>query len=203
MRHGWWHSAAQDRRTLLPLRRPGVRPAAAPASGSQQRHVLARRRQARHDLAVSTYRESFRASGKIDTTTGEGPHECAVREIREETGIKIAPDELRLLGIVSERAYEGDGHWLIFLFEALRPVSRGELAWSEFDEGVLEWKRLEEVPDLPIPKTDREVMWPLVQSHRSGFFSVHIDWADDGITWTVHESHQLSAGGVRPAAAES
>ena len=30
-------------------------------------------------------------------------------------------------------------------------------------------------------------MWPLVQSHRDGFFVVHIDWsADNEITWTVH-----------------
>ena len=59
----------------------------------------------------------------------------------------------------------------------------------EFDEGTLEWKQPSEVPDLDIPQTDREVMWPLVQKHREGgFFTVHIDWADSGITWKVHES---------------
>ena len=126
--------------------------------------------------------------GKLETTTGEGPHDCAVREIREETGIIVDTGELQLLGIVSERAYQGEGHWLIFLFEVTHPIRRDAVKWSEFEEGLLEWKRLEEVPDLPIPRTDRDVMWPLVQSHRGGFFTVHIDWSETDITWTVHES---------------
>ncbi len=126
--------------------------------------------------------------GKLETTTGEGPHDCAVREIREETGITVDPGDLQLLGIVSERAYQGEGHWLIFLFEVTHPIRRDAVKWSEFDEGLLEWKDPKEVPDLPIPRTDRDVMWPLVQSHRGGFFTVHIDWSETGITWTVHES---------------
>ncbi len=126
--------------------------------------------------------------GKLDTDAGEGPHECAVREIREETGIVLVPDDVRLVGIVTERAYEGETHWLIFLFEVVPPVPRDALKWTDFKEGVLEWTRLEDVPGLPIPRTDREVMWPLVQAHRGGFFTVHIDWTEADIAWTVHES---------------
>jgi 8-oxo-dGTP diphosphatase len=126
--------------------------------------------------------------GKLDLAHGEGPHQCALREIREETGISLDHADLRLVGIVSERAYQGEAHWLIFLLEAVRPVREEELRWVEFNEGTLEWIALEDVPNLPIPQTDRDVMWPLVQSHRGGFFTVHIDWAQDGITWKVHES---------------
>ncbi|MCH8343629.1 MAG: NUDIX domain-containing protein [Planctomycetes bacterium] len=126
--------------------------------------------------------------GKLDIARGEGPHECALREIREETGLSLNQDDLRLTGIVSERAYEGEGHWLIFLFEVIRPIAPHTVKWTEFEEGTLEWKSMDEVPGLPIPRTDREVMWPLVQAHRGGFFTVHIDWTTDGITWTVHES---------------
>jgi 8-oxo-dGTP diphosphatase len=126
--------------------------------------------------------------GKVDWARGEGPHDCARREIREETGISLEPGDLRLVGIVSERAYQGEAHWLIFLFEAIGPVPRTSLAWVEFKEGTLEWVAPEAVPGLPIPRTDRDVMWPLVQAHRGGFFAVHIDWAPEGITWTVHES---------------
>ena len=126
--------------------------------------------------------------GKLDVSSGEGPHDCAVREIREETGIELAPETLRLVGIVSERAYEGDTHWLIFLFEVTEAVARKACRWTEFDEGTLVWKSLAEVGELPIPRTDRDVMWPLVQSHRGGFFMVHIDWTPTDITWTVHES---------------
>lgn len=126
--------------------------------------------------------------GKLHFATGEGPHACALREIKEETGLTVEPEALHLAGIVSERAYEGEAHWLMFLFEVIRPIAPDALKWTHFNEGVLEWKRIDEVPALPIPRTDREVMWPLVQSHRGGFFTVHIDWSDDGITWTVHES---------------
>ena len=91
-------------------------------------------------------------------------------------------------GIVSERAYEGRSHWLIFLFEVMRPIRRDEIRWTDFSEGRLEWKRIDEVADLPIPRTDREVMWPLVQAHRGGFFVVHIDCSREPITWTVCQS---------------
>ncbi|MCZ6811322.1 MAG: NUDIX domain-containing protein, partial [Planctomycetota bacterium] len=40
--------------------------------------------------------------GKLDIARGEGPHECALREIREETGLSLNQEDLRLTGIVSE-----------------------------------------------------------------------------------------------------
>ena len=126
--------------------------------------------------------------GKLDIAAGEGPHQCAVREIREETGIELSLDDLRMTGIVSERAYEGCAHWLIFLFEVMCPVRQDALAWTDFSEGRLEWKRIDEVPHLAIPQTDREVMWPLVQAHRGGFFVVQIDCSVEPMQWTVCQS---------------
>ena len=35
--------------------------------------------------------------GKLETSTGEGPHDCAVREIQEETGVEIDHDDLRMM----------------------------------------------------------------------------------------------------------
>jgi len=126
--------------------------------------------------------------GKIDLASGEGPHECAVREIREETGVALSREDVRLIGIVSERAYEGQAHWLIFLFEVARTVRRDELHWSEFSEGRLEWTRIDQVGGLPIPHTDRTVMWPLVQAYRGGFFVVHIDCSVEPMQWTLCEA---------------
>jgi len=126
--------------------------------------------------------------GKLDFETGEGPHGCALREINEETGISLDDDEIRMTGIVSERAYEGRTHWLIFLFEVTRPIAHQEIAQMTFDEGRLEWVPAEDVEKLDIPFTDREVMWPLVRSHRGGFFMVHIDCHEDPIRWRVQES---------------
>jgi 8-oxo-dGTP diphosphatase len=89
---------------------------------------------------------------------------------------------------VTERAYEGQTHWLIFLFEVLRPIGHEEVNAMDFDEGRLEWVPIEKVHDLPIPETDRRFMWPLVKSHRGGFFMVHIDCSAEPMTWTVVES---------------
>lgn len=140
--------------------------------------------------------------GKLEVAVGEGPHECAVREIWEEAGLRIPIDMVRLTGIVSEKAYEGQTHWLIFLFEVMRPVRREEVRTMDFEEGKLEWVEAERVVDLQIPYTDREFMWPLVKSHRSGgkgngaaggFFCVHIDCTVEPMKWTVTESVNGSA----------
>jgi len=100
--------------------------------------------------------------GKLEIADGEGPHDCALREIREEASVVLGPDEIRMIAIVSERAYQGEEHWLIFLFEATRPIRRDEIPHSEFDEGRLEWHAVEDIEKLPIPATGREVMWPNV-----------------------------------------
>lgn len=126
--------------------------------------------------------------GKLEVTCGEGPHACAVREIHEEAGLALGDDEVRLTGIVAERAYEGETHWLIFLYEVTRPIDPAEITQMEFDEGTLTWVSAADVPDLDIPRTDREIMWPLVQQHRGGFFSVEIDCTVEPIRWTVQES---------------
>ena len=126
--------------------------------------------------------------GKLDIETGEGPHQCAVREMEEEIGVTFADDQVHLLGVISEQAYENETHWLMFLFEVLRPVEHDELKWTEFDEGKLEWVPPDEVEKLTIPTTDREVMWPLVQKHRKGFFMAHIECENDNITWQISES---------------
>lgn len=126
--------------------------------------------------------------GKLDLASGEGPHGCALREINEETGITLDDDDIRMVGIVSEKAYEGRNHWLIFLFEVARPIRHAEITEMDFDEGVLEWIPAEEVSRCDIPQTDREIMWPLVRQHRGGFFMVHIDCSVQPMQWRVQES---------------
>jgi 8-oxo-dGTP diphosphatase len=131
--------------------------------------------------------------GKLEVTQGEGPHECAVREIREEAGLPLTSDQVRLTGVVSERAYEDQTHWLIFLFEVLRPVGRDEVRTMDIDEGRLEWVDVARVHELAIPETDAKFMWPLVREHRGGFFMVHIDCSRQPMTWQVTESVKARA----------
>lgn len=133
--------------------------------------------------------------GKLHIDEGESPHDCALREIREEIGLSLAHDEVHLCGVISECAYEGETHWLMFLFEVLRPVAREEIEAMEFEEGALEWIPVADVEMLKIPETDRLVMWPLVQQHRrGGFFMVQIDCRNSPITWRVVESSPRGSG---------
>src|SRR5438552_3644658 len=55
--------------------------------------------------------------GKLHVNEGESPHACACREAEEEVGILIIPAEAHLTGIITETGYEGNAHWLMFLFE--------------------------------------------------------------------------------------
>jgi 8-oxo-dGTP diphosphatase len=141
--------------------------------------------------------------GKLHLDEGEAPHACALREIREETGIALESDEVRLCGIVTECAYEGQTHWMLFLFEVMRPVRHDELQWTEFKEGRLDWVAVEKVERIAIPETDRAVMWPLVQQHRGGFFMAHIDCTAAPMKWSLHESEGAQSPQVMPKSGEA
>lgn len=126
--------------------------------------------------------------GKVEVTRGESPHECALRETREEAGLTLDYPDLRLMGVVSERAYEGEHHWLIFLFESTRAIDHAKVGPMEFDEGRLEWVPVDAIESLPLPDTDRRVMWPAVRAHRGGFFMVQIDCTVDPFEYQIVES---------------
>ncbi|MDA8377295.1 MAG: NUDIX domain-containing protein [Planctomycetia bacterium] len=125
--------------------------------------------------------------GKLEQAVGESPYTCALREIREETGVELELRDLRLCGIVSEQAFEGHIHCLMFCFESLRLV---DLPERTIAEGRLEWVKLDEIESKPIPATDRRVIWPLMRRHSAmlnggprraagrDIFSVHIDCGD-------------------------
>lgn len=124
--------------------------------------------------------------GKLDMHTGESPAQCARREIMEEAGIDVPIERLHLGGLISERAYEGKGHWLLFYYRVLGPV---KVERTEIREGTLEWFFPHEVDGLPLPDTDRQIIWPMIRKHdglgaahgmggggkRPGFFTLHID----------------------------
>ncbi len=126
--------------------------------------------------------------GKIEVARGESPHQCALREIHEESGVRLQPDEARLCGMVAERGYEGKHHWLIFLYEATRPIGHAEVPLMRFDEGSLEWIDEERVATIGIPWTDQAILWPAIRSHRGGFFAVDIDCSVQPPTHRIVES---------------
>lgn len=130
--------------------------------------------------------------GKLEQATGESPTACAVREIREEANIDVHPDDLHLTGIISECAYEGETHWLLFLYEVTVQVRVDRV---EFEEGRLEWHPIDEIAGLKIPETDRQVIWPTFLEHRGGFFMLHLDCRCDPMTWSLDQS-------IKPAVSE-
>ncbi len=114
--------------------------------------------------------------GKLDMDAGESPAQCAAREAFEETGIEFRDRDLRLFGYVSEKNYEGKGHWLMFLFECI-PCIR-ELPPS-ISEGKFGFFSREEIDRIPIPPTDHKVVWPLFDKRKLGFWGIRADFSSD------------------------
>lgn len=124
--------------------------------------------------------------GKLEQPIGESPTACAQREIHEEAGLDIDANDLHLAGIVSETAYLGQTHWLMFLYEVTHPVTIAPEA-MRFDEGQLEWHEPDAIDALPIPETDRGVIWPMFWKHRGAFFAAHIDCSTSPIRWRLEQ----------------
>lgn len=127
--------------------------------------------------------------GKLEQDVGESPTMCAIREISEETGLKVTAADLHLTGIVSEEGFDDRMHWLMFLYELVGPVA---VQCMHFDEGKLEWHEPGELDRLALPRTDREVIWPLFWKHRGGFFMVHICCANGAIDWRMEQPGQVA-----------
>jgi 8-oxo-dGTP diphosphatase len=108
--------------------------------------------------------------GKLKTETGESPYACACREAREELGWTISPEDLHLTGLVSEHGYQGQSHWLMFLFEVKPRLNQLPPA---HEEGRFEFFSREALGSLKVPQTDREQIWPRFWQHRGGFFAAH------------------------------
>ncbi len=124
--------------------------------------------------------------GKLETVLGESPFECAVREAHEETGLETVTADWHLFGMVSERGYEGAGHWLMFLFECKKPVAALP---AEIDEGGFRFFGRDEIDGIPIPDTDRELLWPYYDRHRTGFVAYRAECHPDRpLALTVEES---------------
>lgn len=124
--------------------------------------------------------------GKLDIASGESPYACACREAREELGITVAPSDLHLTGIVSERGYAAEAHWLMFLFEVKRKL---KTLPPPNREGPFAFFRGDELARLPLPQTDADQIWPLFWKHRGGFFAAHCRGKANGShDWFIEES---------------
>ena len=129
--------------------------------------------------------------GKLEMDRGESPAQCAQREILEEARIHIPIERLHLAGLISETAFEGSCHWLMFYYRVLGPV---QVRTGPMDEGVLDWHEPDQIESLDLPQSDREIIWPMIRNHEAirdgakpGFFAVHIDCSGDEMIWRIEQ----------------
>jgi 8-oxo-dGTP diphosphatase len=112
--------------------------------------------------------------GKLEMAIGESPFECAVRETFEETGLRIGTADLHLFAMIAEKAYEGQSHWLMFLFSCRR---RLESLPADIAEGRFAFYSRAAIEGLPIPETDRAALWPIYDRYRDRFVALRADCA--------------------------
>jgi 8-oxo-dGTP diphosphatase len=115
--------------------------------------------------------------GKLEMTLGESPFECAVRETAEETGLVISTPDLHLFGMIAEKAYEGQSHWLLFLFRCRKPIPSLP---ADIKEGRFGFFTREAINALPLPETDRTALWPIFDRYKDRFVSLRADCSPAG-----------------------
>ena len=124
--------------------------------------------------------------GKLLTEIGESPYACACREAAEELQLKITPSGLHLAGIVSEHGYQGQSHWLMFLFEIKVRLTSIP---AQHREGRFAFFSRSEIERLELPPTDRQRIWPWFWQYRGGFFSAHCQCdPTGGFNWMLEEA---------------
>ncbi|MEO0510029.1 MAG: NUDIX hydrolase [Verrucomicrobiota bacterium] len=122
--------------------------------------------------------------GKLDMHLGESPYECARREVEEEIGLQLEDVELHCFGYISEKSYEGSGHWLMFLFKSLRHI---EQLPPEIDEGRFRFFSRQGIDELAIPETDRTLLWPYFDRFSKGFVGMRANCDPAGQLTLVEE----------------
>ena len=100
---------------------------------------------------------------------GESPEACAIREVYEESGLRIRRPELR--GILTFPDFRAGEDWYAFVFVA--QDFHGELIDSA--EGVLQWIDDADLLDLPLWEGDR-IFLPWLEQPR--FFSARFVYAE-------------------------
>ncbi|MDR2845536.1 MAG: NUDIX domain-containing protein [Puniceicoccales bacterium] len=145
------------------------------------RHLLIQRRKSPNKDCWSP------VGGKLEMFIGESPFECAVRETGEETGLRLDGTDLHLFGMISERGYEGSGHWLMFLFDCHKKL---DTLPAEMDEGRFGFFHRAEVDALALPPSDHTLVWPVYDKYRHSFLAYRAE-CDPAkkLAMVIEESH--------------
>ena len=85
--------------------------------------------------------------GKLEQ--GESPEDCAIREIKEESGLTVK--SVKMKGFITFPLFDGNDDWYVFLFTA--DDFEGKLIDSP--EGHLEWIPNEKLTEINLWEGDR------------------------------------------------
>ena len=108
--------------------------------------------------------------GKLEF--GESPEECMLREVREETGLRLTRWAYR--GLVTFVC----GDWCEYMHLFTGQAPEGEVI--DCDEGTLRWMKNEEIDALPAWEGDR-IFLRLLREGRA-FFSLKLVYEPEGET---------------------
>ena len=113
--------------------------------------------------------------GKLEK--GETPQECAVREILEETGLRVNKPVLK--GIITFPDFTPDNDWYTYVFK----VTEFEGDLIDCDEGTLEWVSYEEILSKPTWEGDHTFLSWILED--KPFFSAKFSYKGEKLV----ESH--------------
>lgn len=122
--------------------------------------------------------------GKLEMATGESPLQCAVRETHEEAGLVVREEDMHLFAMIAEKAYQGETHWLMFLFRCKIPIDGLP---PDIAEGRFAFHSREAIKQLAIPETDQAALWPIFDRYRDGFVSLRADCSVSPIKITIEQ----------------
>ena len=133
--------------------------------------------------------------GKFEN--GEGPEDCAIREVREETGLEISPEDLRYCGIVTfvdktvvepvETTFNGYTEFM-HVFHATK--FSGKLI-EDCSEGDLEWVPISKLSELPQWEAD-EIFEKFV-IEKKPFFSLKVIYKNNKLIETYLSGVKFSS----------
>ena len=119
--------------------------------------------------------------GKFEA--GESPHDCALREIREETGLSFSSSELHYRGIVTFVSDEWGTEYMHLFTASLSDDRLSDIYGFENDEGLLEWVDKELITSLPIWEGDKIFLRLLQADHP--FFSLKLIYRGEALSDSV------------------
>ncbi|MDQ8180963.1 NUDIX domain-containing protein [Pelagicoccus sp. SDUM812005] len=110
--------------------------------------------------------------GKLEMATGESPYECAAREAAEEVGVQLAASDLSLRCLLSEKDYEGTGHWLMFVFQVTAPLMALP---RQIEEGEFRFFERSELGEVEMPPLDRSILFERILADERSLHLLRFD----------------------------